>query len=154
MSKFDWNRIKDGWEKLCTNKQTDKRTDTTKIMVTWPWTNNSYRICCQFSKCQCVVVNVQQCSLLTRVCYTCITTFPLQNNEILGTSLGYFSLCIYLLACKRCDDVKIKTQHGWRYDTANVSKACFCVRGVFFLAYSAVMYTLLSAAELHWSIVL
>jgi len=32
MSKFDRNRIKDGWEKLCTNKQTD----TTKIMVTWP----------------------------------------------------------------------------------------------------------------------
>jgi len=24
MSKFDPNRIKDGWEKLCTNKQTDK----------------------------------------------------------------------------------------------------------------------------------
>jgi len=42
MSKFDRNRIKDGWEKLCTNKQTnkqtDKPTDTTKIMVTWPWT--------------------------------------------------------------------------------------------------------------------
>jgi len=31
-------------EKNCTNKQTnrqtDKPTDTTKIMVTWPWTNN------------------------------------------------------------------------------------------------------------------
>ena len=27
MSKFDRNRIKDGWEKLCTNKQTDKPTD-------------------------------------------------------------------------------------------------------------------------------
>jgi len=26
-------------EKLCTNKQTDKLTDTTKIMVTWPRTN-------------------------------------------------------------------------------------------------------------------
>jgi len=30
-------------EKNCTNKQTDKQrnkqTDTTKIMVTWPWTN-------------------------------------------------------------------------------------------------------------------
>ena len=26
--------MKDGWEKLCTNRQTD----TTKIMVTWPWT--------------------------------------------------------------------------------------------------------------------
>ena len=39
MSKFDRNRIKDGWEKLCTNKQTDKPTDTMKIMVTWPWTN-------------------------------------------------------------------------------------------------------------------
>ena len=47
MSKFDRNRIKDGWAKLCTNKhtnkqtdrQTDKQTDTTKIMVTWPWTN-------------------------------------------------------------------------------------------------------------------
>jgi len=24
MSKFDRNRIKDGWEKLCTNKQTDR----------------------------------------------------------------------------------------------------------------------------------
>ena len=38
MSKFDRNRIKDGWEKLCTNKQTerlrdretDRQTDTTK----------------------------------------------------------------------------------------------------------------------------
>jgi len=43
MSKFDRNRIKDGWEILGTNKQTDKQTDrqtdTTKIMVTWPWTN-------------------------------------------------------------------------------------------------------------------
>ena len=39
MSKFDRNRIKDGWEKLCTNKQANKQTDTTKIMVTWPWTN-------------------------------------------------------------------------------------------------------------------
>jgi len=39
MSKFDQNRIKHGWEKLCTNKQTDRQTDTTKIMVTWPWTN-------------------------------------------------------------------------------------------------------------------
>ena len=37
MSKFDQNRTKDGWEKL--HKQTDKQTDTTKIMVTWPWTN-------------------------------------------------------------------------------------------------------------------
>ena len=26
MSKFDRNRIKDGWEKLCTNKQTNKQT--------------------------------------------------------------------------------------------------------------------------------
>jgi len=40
MSKFDRNRIKDGWEKLCTNKQTNRQTDTTKIMVTWPWTRN------------------------------------------------------------------------------------------------------------------
>jgi len=39
MSKFDRNRIKDGWEKLSTNRQTDKLTDTTKITVTWPWTN-------------------------------------------------------------------------------------------------------------------
>jgi len=39
MSLFDRNRIKYGSEKLCTNKQTDKPTDTTKIMVTWPWTN-------------------------------------------------------------------------------------------------------------------
>jgi len=39
MSKFDRNRIKDSREKLCTNKQTDKPTDTMKIMVTWPWTN-------------------------------------------------------------------------------------------------------------------
>jgi len=43
MSKFDQNRIKDGWEKLCTNKQTNKqRNKQTKnqqtIMVTWPWT--------------------------------------------------------------------------------------------------------------------
>jgi len=37
MSKFDQNRIKDGWEKL--HKQTHRQTDTTKIMVTWPWTN-------------------------------------------------------------------------------------------------------------------
>jgi len=48
MSKFDPNRIKDGWEKLCTNKQTKKQTkrqtDTTKIMVTWPWTNNRKEI--------------------------------------------------------------------------------------------------------------
>jgi len=46
MSKFDRNRIKDGWEKLCTNKQTDKQTNKQtdrhyKIMVTWPWTLNS-----------------------------------------------------------------------------------------------------------------
>jgi len=35
-----WSKSdKDGWEKLCTNKQTDKPTDTTKIMVTWPWSN-------------------------------------------------------------------------------------------------------------------
>jgi len=27
MSKFDRNRVKDGREKLCTNKQTDKQTD-------------------------------------------------------------------------------------------------------------------------------
>ena len=27
MSKFDQNRIKDGSEKLCTNKQTDKQTN-------------------------------------------------------------------------------------------------------------------------------
>jgi len=26
MSKFDQNRIKDGWEKLCTNKQTNQQT--------------------------------------------------------------------------------------------------------------------------------
>jgi len=29
-------------EKNCTNTQTDKPTDTTKIMVTWPWTNYYY----------------------------------------------------------------------------------------------------------------
>jgi len=50
MSKFDRNRIKNGREKLCTNKQTkrqtDKPTDTTKIMVTWPWTNiQTNRVC-------------------------------------------------------------------------------------------------------------
>jgi len=45
MSKFDRNRIKDGWEKLCTNKQTDKPTDTTEIMVTWPWTNTARLQC-------------------------------------------------------------------------------------------------------------
>ena len=44
MSKFDRNRIKDGWEKLCTNKQTDKPTDTTKIMVTWPWTKTNHQL--------------------------------------------------------------------------------------------------------------
>jgi len=27
MSKFDQDRIKDGWEKLCTNKQTNKQTN-------------------------------------------------------------------------------------------------------------------------------
>jgi len=27
MSKFDRNQIKDGWEKLCTNKQTHRQTD-------------------------------------------------------------------------------------------------------------------------------
>jgi len=37
MCKFDQNRIKDGWEKLWTNKPTD----TKKIMVTWPWTKNT-----------------------------------------------------------------------------------------------------------------
>jgi len=26
-----------------TNKRTDKPTDTTKIMVTWPWTNHGWR---------------------------------------------------------------------------------------------------------------
>jgi len=26
MSQFDRNRIKDGWEKLCTNKQTNRQT--------------------------------------------------------------------------------------------------------------------------------
>jgi len=26
MSKFDQNRIKDGWEKLCTNQPTNKQT--------------------------------------------------------------------------------------------------------------------------------
>jgi len=37
-----------------TNKQTDKPTDTTKIVVTWPWTNNLHsclscglRTCCR-----------------------------------------------------------------------------------------------------------
>jgi len=39
MSKFDRNQIKDGWEKL--HKQTDRETDTTKIMVTWPWTKKT-----------------------------------------------------------------------------------------------------------------
>jgi len=34
--------------------------------------NHRFRICFQFSKCQYVVVDVQQCSLL---CYTCTTTF-------------------------------------------------------------------------------
>jgi len=36
------------------HKQTDKPTDTTKIMVTWPWTNNIFlqQICHEFySKC-------------------------------------------------------------------------------------------------------
>jgi len=44
MSYFYGNRIKDGWEKLHkqtknkqTNRQADKPTDTTKIMVTWLW---------------------------------------------------------------------------------------------------------------------
>ena len=31
------------------HKQTDKPTDTTKIMVTWPWTNKK-RFCCHVSK--------------------------------------------------------------------------------------------------------
>ena len=31
-----------------TNKQTDRQTDTTKIMVTWPWTNS-----CRFGSLQC-----------------------------------------------------------------------------------------------------
>jgi len=34
-SKSDQRR----WEKLCTNKQTDRHTDTTKTMVIWPRTN-------------------------------------------------------------------------------------------------------------------
>ena len=38
MSKFNRNRIKDGWKKLCTNKQTNKQTnrqtDTTKLECT------------------------------------------------------------------------------------------------------------------------
>jgi len=38
-----WSKsVEDGWEKLYTNKHTDRQTnrqiDTTKIMVTWPWT--------------------------------------------------------------------------------------------------------------------
>ena len=46
MSKFDRNRIKDVWEKLHkqTDRQTDKPRDTTKIMVTWPWTNSGKAI--------------------------------------------------------------------------------------------------------------
>jgi len=44
MCKFDQNRIKDGWEKLCTNKQTNKQTDSTKIMVTWPWTKHDWTL--------------------------------------------------------------------------------------------------------------
>ena len=48
MSKFDRNRIKDGWENSAqtnrqTDRQTDKQTGTTKIMVTWPWTKNVFR---------------------------------------------------------------------------------------------------------------
>ena len=59
MFKFDQNRIKDGWEKLCTDKQTNKPTDTTKIMVTWPWTKNGF----QNKKRE--MHNVQHASLLT-----------------------------------------------------------------------------------------
>jgi len=32
-----------------TNKQTDKQTDTTKIMVTWPWTNYLIDYCCLYT---------------------------------------------------------------------------------------------------------
>jgi len=39
-SKSDQRRL----TKLCTNKQTNRQTDTTKIMVTWPWTNSRQKV--------------------------------------------------------------------------------------------------------------
>ena len=82
------------------------------------------RICCWCNKCQHEVVNVQQCSLLHAVCYTCITTFSYwyhrlwrlkfsyiiilySPNEILGTpvsltsALQHWSPCAVNVLCCR-----------------------------------------------------
>jgi len=52
MSKFDRNRIKDGWEKLCTNKQTDRQTNRhyennghLAVNQKWVWFVHSTRRC-------------------------------------------------------------------------------------------------------------
>jgi len=47
-----WRHNLGSREKLCTNKQTNKQTDTTKIMVTWPWTKIHT---------QCLIATVTKC---------------------------------------------------------------------------------------------
>ena len=41
MSKFDWNQIKDGWEKLCTNKQTNRHYENNGHLAVNQQTANS-----------------------------------------------------------------------------------------------------------------
>jgi len=98
MSKFDQNWIKDGWEKLCTNKQTDKPTDTTKIMVTWPWTKNRHlrtiaQLCQAISAtkaCNDNRAKIIKQQYLLHVFLTIWWTWPTNSWELLA-SLGHHS---------------------------------------------------------------
>jgi len=127
MSKFDRNRIKHGWEKLCTNRQTD----TTKIMVTCPWTN--YTKHCQQIRWS---VNANK-----RRAITCTSVQMSQIYE-----------------CHSCDSLwQNNTRHFYLYPVYTIQpvvKRVVCCSTRFdnrlYTRYSRLLYTIQQVVKLVW----
>jgi len=99
-SKSDRRRLRKTLHKQ-TNKQTDRQTDTTKIMVTWPWTNKLcyrqyfYRASIQHSYAECDT-DKQSCPsvcLSVRPSNTCYVSFV----EIICSFCCHFLCSIWCL---------------------------------------------------------
>jgi len=63
-----------------TDRQTDKQTDTTKIMVTWPWTNYYFH-CIKYSLHRFLHVLEQHISVIKFRYCQCSITVVLSDNE-------------------------------------------------------------------------
>ena len=96
MSKVDRNRIKNGWENsVQANRQTKRQTDTTKIMVTWPWTKN-----CQVRMQEAQKINDSDKFARTDTPYFCV--IKKNNNWWRVGREKYFAYLLHFAVKKNC----------------------------------------------------